>query len=77
MGMVSRIVINWNIEIKKHIPLKQFIKGVFPSRIFSIVIVFSLFVSYIIKERVPQRNLLIDLGIGIVLFGLSCLPLVY
>lgn len=53
MGMVSRIVINWNIEIKKHIPLKQFIKGVFPSRIFSIVIVFTLFVSYLIKYRVP------------------------
>mgnify|MGYP000860194681 len=77
MGMISRIVINWNIEIKKHISLKEFIKGVFPSRIFSVVILISLFVSYIIKYRVPQLNLLIDLGIGIVLFGLSCLPLAY
>lgn len=77
MGMISRIVINWNIEIKKHISLKEFIKGVFPSRIFSVVILISLLVSYIIKYRVPQLNLLIDLGIGIVLFGLSCLPLAY
>lgn len=77
MGMLSRIVINWNIEIKKHISLKEFIKGVFPSRIFSVVILISLLISYIIKYRVPQLNLLIDLGIGIVLFGLSCLPLAY
>lgn len=48
-----------------------------PNKLYIVVLIVSLVISYGIKYNISTINLIVDLGIGIVLFGISCLPLIH
>lgn len=76
IGMLCKIIINWNIEIKKHITLKEFIRGASPNPLFYIILIVTLMTSYQIQSR-AQLSPFIDFIVGGVLFGITLLPILY
>lgn len=76
-GMLTRIVISWNIEIKKHITLGDFVRGIRPSWMFLVTMALCLYFSYWVRGRFMELSYLYDLAIGIVLFGVNLLPVLY
>jgi hypothetical protein len=75
--MLTRIIISWNIEIKKHIKLADFARGIKPNNLFLIALVLSLGLSHYIKHTSIGLDYLIDMALGLILCGVVALPVLY
>lgn len=79
-SMIIRIIISWNLEVKKHISLKDFIVSIKPSTLF----LFSLILTFLVgNQNVPyfgvQRfgSYFKDMILGGLLFGVNILVIAY
>ena len=79
-SMIIRIIISWNLEVKKHISLKDFIISIKPSTLF----LFSLIMTFLFgNSTVPyfgvQRfgSYFKDMIFGGILFGINILVIIY
>jgi hypothetical protein len=77
IGMLVRIAISWNIEIKKHIRLSSFVAEIVPNKGFVAALTIVLAVSYQVKNTAIGNNYLSDLAVGGVLCGTAVLPVLY
>ena len=80
VSMVIRIIVSWNLEIKKHITLKDFILSIKPSNLFllSLLSTFLLGNPSMPYFGIPRFNSYIkDMLLGGILFGINGLVIVF
>ena len=51
LGMLTKIIINWKIEVSKHIRMSEFLAKISPSPLFLFILFTSIFSSYQIRTR--------------------------
>ena len=72
--MTVRIIISWNLEVYRHLSLKEFVAGILPPKIYFILSL--LFMASLMQIRSYMAlNKYVDLAIGVVFFIINTIPI--